>query len=342
MNESSLDTKDMRIIKSKLFISTIIFVLGYSLFSFVYNYEEKISFRQLYYVVAGIISVLTFYMVSRISLYLDQRISWIDNLGLRLLSGILVGYLIFLFSYTVLVQVYSIIADLENKEVVYKFSILLFLLSITGNAVYLVFFSYNHYAEQQLQSIQLESKQINLQLDVLKSQISPHFLFNNLNTISFLITEDAIKAKTYIRQMAHCYKYVLDSYNKVLVRLSEELSFVKAYQFLIRTRHNDAVSIKKELSEKDLSVKVPALSVQLLLENAVKHNMATAENPLVIKIHSDNNHIIVSNPKTEKRSAKKSTGIGLKNIIGRYALISNRNVEVQDGDTFVVKLPKIY
>ena len=328
--------------KLHVFICTIGFIIGFGLFAFVYNYEDIVEYKWTLYAIAGVLSIATFYVIRAWSVTLDKKINWSERIGYRLLAGSLLSYILSIIVSFGLAKIYNLVTSHGTDEVYIKLSILLLLLCIVGNVVYLIFYSYNQYNKKNLRSVQFEREQINFQLEALKAQISPHFLFNNLNTISYLIGEDTTKAKSYIRKMANCYAYILESYKKVLVSLKEEIAFIDAFQFLIQTRHNDAIIIQNTLSEDDLKSKVPSVSIQLLVENAVKHNDASKENPLEIKISADTESIIVSNEKRTKSTTRKSTKIGLKNIIGRYKLLSSKSVEIKDGKLFTVKLPKIH
>ena len=141
--------------------------------------------------------------------------------------------------------------------------------------------------------------------------------------------------------MANCYQYILDSYNDVVVKVKDELRFVDSYRFLLQTKHDNTLRIEQNLSPKDLEAKIPSLSLQLLVENAAKHNTSTIENPVIIKLSSNEKNIIVSNNKTEKPKNINSTELGLENIKQRYKLLSSDKIEIQDTNFFTVVLPKL-
>ena len=162
-----------------------------------------------------------------------------------------------------------------------------------------------------------------------------------MNSISQLIYEDKEVAESFIRKMANCYNYILDSYSDVLVKLKDELQFVYSYQYLLQTKYKNAIRIDSQLNEKDLEAKIPTLSLQLLIENAAKHNIINDEKPIVIKIKADAQSIIISNNKTEKPESIESNKIGLSNIISRYKLLGYENVKIQNDDSFTVILPKL-
>jgi len=291
-------------------------------------------------------SIVCGYSLKYISDYLDSHISWINKIGWRLLVGILSTFCLLIFVICVLRKINTSFVNNNQSSILtdelgIKLAILVGIISIIGNILYLSYYSYNHYSQKQIKNLQFEREQIDLQLHALKAQISPHFLFNNLNTISHLIYEDQNKAEVFIRKMAACYQYILDSYNVVLVKLRDELEFVISYQFLLQTKHKNNIKIENNLSHQDMETRIPSLSLQLLVENAAKHNLSTETNPVIVKITANNKNIIISNNKTERPPNIISTELGLKNIISRYKLLGAEKIEITDNHLFTVNLPKL-
>ncbi|HLV61721.1 2TM domain-containing protein [Galbibacter sp.] len=177
------------------------------------------------------------------------------------------------------------------------------------------------------------------QFDALKSQLDPHFLFNSLNVLNSLIEENTEAAQKFTTLLSKVYRYVLEQKSKELVTVEEELNFAKAYMTLVRMRFEN--SIVFEVAQNiNFQAKVVPCSLQLLLENAIKHNQITQDSPLVIKIYQKDNYLIVSNNYKPKAVIKHSIGVGLVNIKQRYALLTAREVEVGKSDCeFSVKLP---
>lgn len=200
----------------------------------------------------------------------------------------------------------------------------------------------------QKQDITLENERLrneNLQsrYDVLVNQINPHFLFNSLNSLSMLVREDKNEpALVYIDRLSDTFRYILESGRNNMTTLGEELRFADAYKYLLEVRYEGKFFIDIDVDENDLGKRLPALSLQPLIENAVKHNTITRANPLRISIRSDGEYLTVSNPISPKISPEEGTGIGLINISSRYQLLTGREVVVSDdGSTFSVKLPLI-
>ena len=229
--------------------------------------------------------------------------------------------------------------NITYHYVLIKIAILFFILILIYEVIYFALYSYYSYATLQIETVKQERKQIELQLNALKSQLSPHFLFNSLNTISSLAFKNKKKAERFIRRLANMYDYTLKSYNSKLISLSEELSFVNSYLFLLETRFENKFKCSITISENLLESKIPPLTLQMLIENAVKHNQLSKKIPLEISITTDENYITIQNNLTEKQEKITSFNIGLKNINSRYLLLSNKGIIVINNNSFTVKIP---
>lgn len=175
----------------------------------------------------------------------------------------------------------------------------------------------------------------------LKNQINPHFLFNSLNALTNLVYEDQDKAAKFIKQLSEVYRYVLDTREKEVVTLREELNFVHSYLFLQQIRFGENLRVKINLDSIDGLI--APLALQLLLENAIKHNIVSADDPLLIEIYSRDGVICVENNLQKKTMVSEdSAGLGLENIKNRYQFLTDRKVFISDTDgKFLVKLPII-
>lgn len=190
-----------------------------------------------------------------------------------------------------------------------------------------------------------ESKQIaaEIELQALKLQLDPHFVFNNLSVLSELILKDQQLGHEYTENFAKVYRYLLINSKKKLVHLHEELHFLNAYLFLIENRMGDGCTFHIDIDKSKLNMQIPPITLQLFIENALKHNRTEEENPLVVQIYSnDNDELVVSNTILPLIKKAPSTQIGLKNIIHRYALLSDRKVAIENNkETFTIKVPLI-
>jgi two-component system, LytTR family, sensor kinase len=188
----------------------------------------------------------------------------------------------------------------------------------------------------------LKRESLNAQLDALRTQVNPHFLFNNLNTLSSVIPEDPRLAVEFVQQLAKLYRHILEVNDEQSILLEEELEVLKAYAFLLKTRFGSNLDIVIDVPDEKLKSKIVPLSLQILMENAIKHNIVSSDKPLKIDVFAHNGHLVVSNKLQKKNQVYESTGIGLNNIRNRYKLISTKKVEVvEDISQFTVSIPLI-
>lgn len=176
--------------------------------------------------------------------------------------------------------------------------------------------------------------------DALKNQLDPHFLFNSLNVLTSLIEEDADQAQKFTTSLSKVYRYVLEQKNKDLVTVDEELQFAKTYIRLLKMRFEDSIIFEIPENCTNPEAKIVPLSLQLLLENAVKHNIVTSSRPLHIKVFEEGNSLVIQNNLQEKQVVKKSSGVGLRNIQQRYSILSNKEVQItKTAKSFSVAVP---
>jgi sensor histidine kinase YesM len=195
--------------------------------------------------------------------------------------------------------------------------------------------------ENARQLIGLKEENIVSQFETLKSQVNPHFLFNSLNVLSSLIFIDQQKAATFVRQLSKVYRYVLDHKDMDLITIRDEFPFLESYLFLIKTRFDQNLEVEIVLPEEKQSLKIAPMVMQLLIENAVKHNIISKAKPLTIKLFIDeHNFLNVYNNLQMKSSIEHSSGMGLENIRKRYEYLTNKKIEIlQDEREFRVKIP---
>ncbi|CAM1340897.1 2TM domain-containing protein [Tenacibaculum amylolyticum] len=188
---------------------------------------------------------------------------------------------------------------------------------------------------------QIVAKTETAKFETLKSQIDPHFLFNSLNVLTSLIGENPYQAEKFTTKLSKVYRYVLEQRNKELIPLSEELQFAKTYMELLQMRFEDALEFNIPTTVSNNDLKIVPLSLQLLLENAVKHNVVSSSKPLKISIYEEDGYLKISNNINPKEAiGGKSTKVGLQNIADRYGLISEQSVQIENNHkTFTVSLP---
>ena len=192
-----------------------------------------------------------------------------------------------------------------------------------------------------MENERLKNENLTTRYNMLVGQINPHFFFNSLNSLAMLVREKHDdKALTYIDQLSYTFRYIIQNGQSTLMTLDEELKFIEAYSYLFEIRYADKLFFDIDVDDKYRSWTLPALSLQPLIGNAVKHNTITRSKPFHISIRTENGWLVVSNPKVPKLEPEPSTGIGLENLRNRWHLITGRDIEIIDTDKeFVVRMP---
>ncbi len=188
-----------------------------------------------------------------------------------------------------------------------------------------------------------EHEKIMFQFQTLRSQVNPHFLFNSFSTLISVIDEDKAVAIEYVEKLSKFFRDILDYRDKDLIPLSEELKLIDTYYYLQQKRYCKNLSLEIEVGRKELQSLIPPMVLQMLVENAIKHNVVSAEQPLRVRIFTDEKHIIIINNLQPKKAGIPSTGIGLANIRNRYKLLGFGETAIDTtANEFIVKLPIIY
>lgn len=295
---------------------------------------------------------------------INKILPWNKNRSLRLLTEVLTGFIIFsilglLFIYLYIGQVVLIENTdnfwIEHWDGLVKFGILTLVFTYIFSLVNFSIFSYNQYAVVQIEMMRIDRNQLKLQFEALKQQLSPHFLFNSLNTISSLIYKDVKLTEDYIRKLASTYQYILNTDDQKLIPLKQELEMVKAYYFMQQIKYEDFIHMAINLSHEIKETLIPPLSIQMLVENAFKHNLINEKQQLKIEVYNEQQKfIVVKNNFIQKPELLKignnlidrpkngdSYKIGLKNIRKRYQYFASKDIEIIFDDFFTVKLPII-
>jgi len=283
-----------------------------------------------------------------INVLLDKKWDWLEQTNLRVFFGIIatilytipvvlgINYVIFIvFQKIPVTQFFS-----EKMLWIHLFYIILSL----GVSVFIHARSFMLNWKQASKSEVTHQKIIagtaNAKFETLKNQIDPHFLFNSLNVLSSLIEENPENAQRFTTSLSKIYRYVLEQKDKELVSVEEELSFAKTYMNLLKMRFEN--SLFYELPETPINpeAKVVPLSLQLLLENTVKHNVVSEQKPLHIRIYVEGDYLAIQNDYQKKEVIQSRQGVGLQNIVDRYGIITNRKVLIEQNEkTFTVKIP---
>jgi len=276
---------------------------------------------------------------------LDNIIPWDKSPKMRVFVGVtgaivLTMLTLFLLNYFLWVQFWG-------KEFSFLFSEQLIIFYLIGLAItvlisailYAISF-FKEVQEQVLITEKLRKEKLQTELNALKAHIDPHFLFNSFNVLSGQIDEDPKKAQKLLGQISSVYRYILENRNENTNTIKEELNFAEKYLNIQQTRFEDSIELHVDLREETLVKKIPSLSLQLLLENAIKHNGFNEEEPLRISIAQENNNLVIKNNLKPRRNLVESNGLGLQNIQDRYGLLNESDFSFEDdGQSFIVKLP---
>lgn len=275
---------------------------------------------------------------------LDVKMSWARTPLRRLTFGIFC-HLIYTFLATFLINyaVYLIYGWNENILTLqglmnYSFPAIVITIVIASVLTAREFFL--AWRQLAIEKEKMEKEVINSKYEVLKSQVNPHFLFNSLNVLTSLVYKDADLSASFIKKLADVYRYVLDVKDRQVVDLKEELAFIESYAFLLKMRHSTGLNIDIHTDQLN-GEQVAPLSLQMLVENAVKHNRISHDEPLNIVIDRAGDFIQVKNNLQRKQNIREKTPeVGLQNIIARYQFLSDKEIQVEDdGSFFKVKLP---
>ena len=200
---------------------------------------------------------------------------------------------------------------------------------------------YKHSKKVEHEKALMQKELLLSQFQSLKNQVNPHFLFNSFSVLSSLIDEDPQKASDFLNRLSKMYRYILENREASLVTLHEELQFLEDYLYLLKTRHEESIKIELDVGQETKDYMLPTLSLQMLVENAVKHNKFSKHDPLKVHIYREgSSYLVVQNRLNKKSSPYRSTKVGLENVRKRFNLQSEKNVVVDHNEAyFTVKLP---
>ena len=273
----------------------------------------------------------------------DYAVYTYKRLTIAIIGNIVVSFIgIFVSRLFILVAFY----DNSIEQVLSSFSLKDYqqplLITLLVALIFYAFFYYKYRQDNKVKEQKMIAGTASARFDALKNQLDPHFLFNSLNVLTSLIEEDPNQAQKFTTSLSKVYRYVLEQKNKDLVTVDEELNFARTYVRLLKMRFEDSIVFEIPDAALNSEAKIVPLSLQLLLENAVKHNVVTSSKPLHIKVFEENGSLIVKNNLQEKQVVKKSSGVGLQNIKQRYNILSDKKVHIAKTSThFSVALPML-
>jgi two-component system LytT family sensor kinase len=249
-----------------------------------------------------------------------------------------VGLIFFLYGYT---NLFGYEFSFESLK---KGLLMGFCLNLIFETLYEADFALQKYKEATEEKHLVQQLSNKSEFDYLKNQVNPHFLFNCFNTLSSLIAEDRPKAELFLNELSKVYRYLLRNNKESMSTVDSELNFIRSYFKLLQTRHGEAIQLHLDIDKKYGNYLLPSLSLQLLVENVVKHNMLSKNKPLVIDIFTTaGNKLIVNNNLQRRTTPTMSNRVGLENIRNRYALLKQPGFQVlEDPKNFTVVLPLMW
>lgn len=281
-----------------------------------------------------------------VSRWLDRFLEWeeqpLQRAGVQLATILGLTFLISVIAPRVYFWLAPLPVHLQGNRpwAMVKNGIIGMLSTLIGTGVYLAMSFFHHWKTKSLEAEQYKVAAAQAQIEALKAQLDPHFMFNSLNTLTELVEINSSKSLDFLKSFGQVYRYVLQTREHESVTVQEELDFADSYLFLLKTRFGEALQVEKNVAESDLNKHLPPMTLQLLLENAVKHNVLTASKPLRVRLVSDGQWLTVQNNLQLKSSKPYSSGIGLKNITERVLRLTQKEPVIEnDNGVFTVKIP---
>lgn len=300
-----------------------------------------------YYTVGWMLAVLALLIGGNalISILFDKKLPWLRFGARRLIAHLLLGVVYSLVIINVAYLVFKLVLTNEpptdvQLAVTNAYGIVIF---IPLFSIYFSFHFLKHWQKSELQSEQFKKETLRFQLDNLKSHLDPHFLFNNLNILSSLIDYNPKESKVFLDKFADVYRAILKTKDENLIELRDEIQVIEAYIYLLKTRFEDNVSFELKISEESKTRMLPPLTIQMLVENAIKHNVISEKRPLNINLTAEAGQLKVVNSLYEKpKELVDEGGTGLANIRQRYSYFTESEVKTNKTiDTFEVIVPLI-
>ena len=327
------------VLPASFFIARLIYLGEITSFGFAFI-VKAITGMIMGYTVTALVSAAVIYSIS----FLDMYFPWEKGIWKRIITE---------FFYTNFVAVCAIViigsftfllgfSQVSFREHTIQGIVIAIILNLFLTTFYEGIRLFNKWKISLVESERLEKENMASKFEALKNQVNPHFLFNSLNTLSSLVYSDQEKAETFIDEFSSIYRYVLENRDKLVVSLQEEVTFIKSFVYLLKIRFGEGFIFNIKIDSNKLDFSLPTLSLQLLVENALKHNVITKDKPLKIHIFNLEDDIYVKNNLQNRDDSVESTGLGLENLKQRYELLSEDSPEFYiENDSYIAKLPLI-
>ena len=274
---------------------------------------------------------------------LDKKLPWLHFPLRRLIVQVVLTVILVMLIIVIAIPILGLFWNQQITSDVFL-SQMFFMMKITfsfllvGTLLTNAIMFFKNWKEAAVQQEKLKREQLALQYETLKSQVNPHFLFNNLNSLTSLISTNPDKAIDFVKKLSEVYRYVLDQKDHELVALDIELKFLESYIFLQKIRFETNLNVQIDVESKNY--KVIPLSLQMMVENAIKHNEISDRNPLLVHVFSTDDQYLTVENKLQKKAGSEGNGSGIQNISDRYEYFTDRKVKISfTSDRFRISIP---
>lgn len=336
----------MKLNRTLLYLFAIAGLLPPMVFRAIDWYQGRALSSWLVFSKSLLISVITTVTIScgvvGVLIWLQKKHPWRQGIVKRLFLELFLSTFTACALITLLTIVMLPIAPKEDlPSALFNYLIVALIMNFVLVAITEGIFFFRQWKQSAVEAERFKKESIRAQLESLKNQVNPHFLFNSLNTLSSLIDHDKEMSKEFLDDLSAVYRYVLQHKDEEVVPLKTELEFIRSFTQLLKKRHGDRVAFHYNIAESDLEKGIPPMTLQLLVENAVKHNVASRKKPLKVEIFSQEGSLVVRN-NLQRKKAGKSTGIGLENIRSRYEYLLEKSIQINENEYFFeVSVPTI-
>jgi two-component system LytT family sensor kinase len=340
-NKTRLVSNIEEFLKRLIIVNLIGFGIG-----FLIGGNVIISYWKIYVLYSGLIGLSLWYGNEALACFIDKKYSWFEfpvrKLILRILSSLIYSTFVMVVLY---MCIWFFMLHKTNLTNFYEYNKWSFLIFYACTVIIMLFIhSISFFKSWQIAAVneeRLKKESVILQLQALRNQVHPHFLFNSFNTLTSLIEKDKNLAITFVKELSDMFRYMLEKDSNETVNIPEEVKFLESYIYLQKMRFGD--NLKISINIRDNNHNLVPLSLQMLVENALKHNEVSDEKPFWINIFEDSDYVIVQNPIQPKLLEVPSKGIGLQYLLSRYKFLSAKEMLVLSNESeFIVKLPKLF
>ena len=305
--------------------------------------EFSPEFNSILFFVSLFLLSVSWLLLSFVHRLLNKILPFEESIVLRITVQLAIGIALAFFIRFLIYEFGEPYLPLKLDPLFLASTRVLYALAVTGvNAVFFIKYFLSRWKESIVLTERLEKEKSQVQFDNLKNQLNPHFLFNALTSLNSLIFENQELASQFLQHMSKVYRYVLQNKDKNFVSLQTEIDFIKNYVFLAETRYGEALKIRFDIHKDTLERAIVPVTLQILIENAFKHNIIDHEKPLQIDIVTMGDYLVISNNLQVRRTVESSNKLGLENLKSLYAFLTERSVIIESlPERFNVKVPLI-